>query len=130
MKMNKNIKHAPKGVTLIELTVVIAIILVLISVLFVGATYYKTNADKAACVVNISNLHKAMRSVQNVSSLAVGDAVTFTGGNTPIPAVPTCPGDGSAYNISATVTATGTPGATCGSATFSADHVPATTAGW
>ena len=47
MKLNKNIRKTPQGVTLIELSVVIAVILTLLSVLFVGAKYYKDEADKA-----------------------------------------------------------------------------------
>jgi len=57
--------HAP-GVTLIELTVVILVLLTLISVLFIGAKAYKDAADRSSCILNIRNVQQAVRSDQNI----------------------------------------------------------------
>lgn len=142
MKKNTFALKGPKGVTLIELTVVIAIILVLISVLFVGANYYRTNANRAACIINLTNMHKAARTVQNISNqtdAAVNTAglTGFTGAATlPIPVLPTCPSGGTyainAFTVGAAHTAT-TAGvtATGGFTTCTiAGHIAADTRGW
>ena len=52
--------------TLIEITVVILVLLTLISVLFIGASAYKKGADRAACILNIRNVHQAVRVNQNL----------------------------------------------------------------
>lgn len=130
MKKNTYSIKGPKGVTLIELTVVIAIILVLISVLFIGAAYFRNSANRAACITNLSNLQKGMRAIQNEQNLEAGDAVAFIGPGLPLAAAPECPGDGT-YTIGTTATAPGAAIATCSSTTGGA-HAPeaATLATW
>lgn len=123
MKKNTFALKGPKGVTLIELTVVIAIILVLISVLFVGANYYRTNANTAACIVNITNMHKAGRSVQNITNAAPTALTDFIGTGLPITATPACPASGTYAFGSAAV---GSSLVTCNVT----GHAPANTAGW
>jgi prepilin-type N-terminal cleavage/methylation domain-containing protein len=90
MKLNKNIRKSPQGVTLIELSVVIAVILVLISVLFIGASYYRDSANDAACKISQSSLSKGVDSYYNISGgqLSYSDLTTsgpFVGN------VPVCP---------------------------------------
>lgn len=102
MKKNTYSIKGPKGVTLIELTVVIAILLVLISVLFIGAQYYKDNADQAACVVNQSTAQKAFRAAENLTPSSGTkptslDEVVNAGA---MAAVPTCPATGASYALS------------------------------
>lgn len=96
MKLNKNIRKSPAGVTLIELSVVIAVILVLISVLFIGASYYKDSADNAACVIVQSSIQKAADSYNNISGGSAGtDASGIVGAGKPFPtALPVCPTGG------------------------------------
>ena len=96
MKLNKIIRKSPKGVTLIELSVVIAVILVLISVLFIGATYYKDSADNAACVIVQSSIQKAADSYNNISGGSAGAAgAGIVGAGKPFPtALPACPTGG------------------------------------
>jgi len=102
MKLNTSIKKAAKGVTLIELSVVIAVLLVLISVLFIGATYYRDSANNAACVVAQSSLTKGLNSYYNISNdTLLGSELSTTGPF--IGGVPACPtaADGSTdLNIS------------------------------
>src|ERR1700719_2157447 len=65
-----------KGTTLIELSVVIAILLLLVGVLFVGITAWKSGANRAACVVNLSSIQKAARGYANMNGLSTGSAET------------------------------------------------------
>jgi len=118
MKLNKNIRKSPAGVTLIELSVVIAVILVLISVLFIGASYYRTSANEAACAINRSSIQKAADSYMNISGAATTDTIKglITGDTGPMSSgLPADPGtdttDGSNYTITVT---DGSSAVTCG----------------
>ena len=63
MKMtHTNKAKRTKGMTLLELTVVILVLLSLISVLFIGARAWKKGSDRAACILNIRNFQQAVRS--------------------------------------------------------------------
>ena len=64
MKLNNTKKQA--GLTLIEITLVIAVLLGLISVLFIGVSAYKEGSNRAKCILNISSFQKAVRSYQNL----------------------------------------------------------------
>ena len=74
MKMNKTATKLKPGMTLIEITVVILVLLTLIAVLFIGANIYKKGADRAACILNIRNIHQAVRADQNLRERNSGDA--------------------------------------------------------
>ena len=78
MKMNKTATKLKPGMTLIEITVVILVLLTLIAVLFIGANIYKKGADRAACILNIRNIHQAVRADQNLENRNSGDAVVGT----------------------------------------------------
>jgi type II secretory pathway pseudopilin PulG len=68
MKLTKTATKIKPGMTLIEITVVILVLLTLISVLFIGANIYKKGADRAACILNIRNVHQAVRANQNLNA--------------------------------------------------------------
>ncbi|MEO5917475.1 MAG: type II secretion system protein [Luteolibacter sp.] len=55
-----------RGLSLLELTVVIATLLALISVLFVGARAWKRGSDRTACILSLRNVQVATRSYQNL----------------------------------------------------------------
>ena len=74
MKLKLN-KKGQAGLTLIEVTLVIAVLLGLISVLFIGVAAYKKGSDRAKCILNISTVQKAARSYQNLYDLRNGDAL-------------------------------------------------------
>ena len=57
-----------RGTTLIELSVVIAVILLLVGVLFIGVQAWRDGANRAASLVNISSIQKAVRGEQNMSN--------------------------------------------------------------
>jgi type II secretory pathway pseudopilin PulG len=61
------------GMTLLELTVVILVLLSLISILFIGARAWKKGSDRAANIMNLRNCQQAMRGHENMHSSAVGD---------------------------------------------------------
>jgi prepilin-type N-terminal cleavage/methylation domain-containing protein len=106
------------GTTLIELSVVIAVILLLVGVLFIGVTAWRNGANKSACLVNMASIQKAVRGFQNINLLNVGDAVTgvqLTGAGY-FGAIPTCPVGAAAYTLTGTVPAAGVQYATCASA--------------
>jgi type II secretory pathway pseudopilin PulG len=55
-----------RGITLMELTVVIVVLITLISVLSIGARAWRRASDRSACVMTIRNLQVATRSYQNL----------------------------------------------------------------
>ena len=127
-----NIKPNPKasqrGTTLIELSVVIAVILLLVGVLFIGVNAWKNGANAAACVVNLATMQKAVRGYQNMSQVAAGSAATMATlvsqgyfGTQPV-----CPGGGS-YTITGTVPNPGVPYAVCSLAGNTPPHAPSAT---
>lgn len=111
-KMNKRVRQC--GTTLIELSVVIAVLLLLVGVLFMGIAAWKNGANQAACIMNLSSMQKAVRGQQNMTGLNVGDplpvaALTAAGFWA---AEPQCPAGG-IYSDTEVVPAAGTAYATC-----------------
>jgi prepilin-type N-terminal cleavage/methylation domain-containing protein len=103
-----------RGTTLIELSVVIAVLLLLVGVLFIGITAWKNGANTAACVVNLSSIQKAARGYANMNGLNAGDGETSAALQTAgfWAAAPACP-TGVAYTWTAVVPTQGVPYATC-----------------
>ena len=141
MKMNKTATKLKPGMTLIEITVVILVLLTLIAVLFIGANIYKKGANRAACILNIRNIHQAVRADQNLNKKNTSDALVRTvimgDSEAYIENEPTCPADGGAYGLVGTYPLTGVVAATCtnsGAAGTSGviDHLPDVndTQGW
>jgi type II secretory pathway pseudopilin PulG len=131
MKLTNNTKRA-KGMTLLELTVVILVLLSLISILFIGARAWKKGSDKAGCIMNIRNVQQAVRSWQNMNAKNVSDAFVLTddivGSGLFVETTPVCPGAGT-YAFETAVPDVGTLVMTCSLATTE-DHVPSSIAGW
>jgi type II secretory pathway pseudopilin PulG len=75
-KMNLAVRHG--GTTLIELSVVIAVLLLLVGVLFIGITAWKNGANTAACVINLSSIQKAARGYANMNQLNTGAWLPIT----------------------------------------------------
>ena len=65
----RNLK-AKSGMTLLELTVVILVLLSLISILFIGARAWKKGSDRAANILNIRNVQQAVRGHMNMNGIA------------------------------------------------------------
>ena len=113
MKLTR-ITRPAKGMTLLELTVVILVLLSLMSILFIGARAWKKGSDRAANIMVIRNVQQAVRSYQNMNNIAVGAAVDATvagpifGPGDFIENLPTHPVAGLSYTYTGTVPAIGT----------------------
>ena len=130
MKLTKNTKNSA-GMTLIEVTLVIAVLLGLISVLFIGVKAYKRGADRAKCILNVSTMQKAVRSYQNLYELDEGNALvkaTLIGSGKMMEVEPTCPNALNSYVWETEVPPIGTPYLDCNDTDD--DHTPATVSGW
>ena len=104
-----------RGTTLIELSVVIAVILLLVGVLFIGVTAWRNSANKAACLVSISSIQKAGRGYQNAHLLNVNDTFANTDLTTDkyFTTLPTCPVAANSYTWVGAIPDVGVPFATC-----------------
>lgn len=126
-------KHrAAQGMTLLELTVVIVVILSLISILFIGAKAWKSGADQSGCILNIRNVQNAVRAHQNLKGLDEGAPLNM---NIDIVAPgkfiemdPECPGAGN-YTYITYIPNLGELAMPCSLAT-SDYHVPKSYADW
>ncbi len=130
MKLNQLKKQA--GLTLIEVTLVIAVLLGLISVLFIGVTAYREGSNRANCILNITNVQKAVRSYQNLYELEETDTLaeaTFIGTGLMIETTPECPSDGT-YAFLGTVPEIGDLYLTCSLAGGTTMHEPNNYDGW
>ena len=137
MRLNKTAVAArfALGMTLIEITVVILVLLTLIAVLFIGANIYKTGTERAACILNIRNIHQAVRAHQNLQGANIGDPLDTSliyGPGLYLDSEPSCPTNTGGYNETATFPVVGMAAATCDDygAAVVEDHVPANTDGW
>jgi prepilin-type N-terminal cleavage/methylation domain-containing protein len=118
-----------RGTTLIELSVVIAVILLLVGVLFIGVQAWRNSANKAACLVNISSIQKAARGYQNAHGLNTSDALPHANLVTDqyFSVLPTCPVAANTYNYTDAVPDNGFAFVACSDAT---NHAPANTNNW
>ena len=120
------------GMTLIELTVVILVLLSLIAILFVGANAWKKGSDRAACIMNIRNIQQAVRGHQNMANKTTSDDITkadIVGSGGYLETDPTCPSGGT-YTWVAKYPAVGTPVASCATNATTLNHVPNSVTGW
>jgi prepilin-type N-terminal cleavage/methylation domain-containing protein len=117
-----------RGTTLIELSVVIAVILLLVGVLFIGIQAWKDGANKAACLVNISSVQKAVRGYENLNSKNPGDGLDWTniaGAGLYFETQPICPAGGG-YTLAGAIPVEGLAALKCDKA----GHAPTSTANW
>ncbi len=123
--------HRVPGMTLLELTVVILVLLSLISILFIGARAWKKGSDRAGCVINIRNAQQALRAHQNVNAFPDGVAINLLtdimGANGYI-RTPTCP-SGGGYEYLTEIPSTGTLVMWC-SLAGTDSHVPSDYSDW
>jgi len=142
MKLTQTPSNKHKsGMTLLELTVVILVLLSLISILFIGARAWKKGADRAGCILNIRNVQQAVRSYANMYNVNPGAALSTSSAATPPTSIagaiigaglfmentPKCPGAGTYTGLAgSSIPAVGTVAITC-SVT---DHVPSNVQDW
>lgn len=109
-------RFAHSGMTLIEISLVIALLLGLIAVVFLGLGSYRKGADKAKCKMQLAAVQKAVRAGANMQNLAIGAALVEAdvfGAGKLMPAAPACPSGGT-ITWGATVPVAGTPYGNCG----------------
>lgn len=92
-------RAALRGMTLLELTVVILVLLSLISILFIGAQAWKRGSDKTLCIMNIQNVQKGVRSYSNLYGYGPGQTVAglqvrIVGLGKFVEKTPVCPSSG------------------------------------
>lgn len=79
MKLTNTLTMKRKaGMTLLELTVVILVLLSLISILFVGARAWKKGSDRSANIMNVRNVQQAARGYENTNQLKLNDPIVKT----------------------------------------------------
>lgn len=138
--MSPKIKSPRRGVTLIELTVVITMIISLTSSLFISANYYRESANRSGCVVQMEGIQKALRSYQNFNNLKTGDPVAksdLVGAGKAIPSELFCPHADGRYAFRDEIPAAGESFVTCvdydssvGTKDSGQAHNPISTSGW
>jgi prepilin-type N-terminal cleavage/methylation domain-containing protein len=135
MKLNTRNVTKKSGMTLLELTVVILVLLSLMTILFIGARSWKKGSDRAGCIMNIRNIHQAVRGDQNMKGknpLDTGlDPARIIGTGGYIETSPKCPATGVDFSLTATTyPALNTAAIACPSIATETDHVPNSTVGW
>ena len=128
--MKMNAPRRTRGMTLLELTVVILVLLSLISILFIGARAWKKGSDKAGCIMNIRSVQQMIRGYQNMNNYQEGHTINvFVIGNEfGLSNIGECPGGGD-YDHAGSIPPIGQLAMTCSLAT-SHGHVPPSIAGW
>ena len=123
------------GMTLLELTVVILVLLSLISILFIGARAWKAGSDRAGCIIQIRNVQQGVRSYANMNGLNPGGAGAWqakvVGAGMFVEKTPVCPAAGT-YTMAAdtAIPAVGTLAMTCSLAASPTLHVPGAYTDW
>lgn len=97
--LGRRVLRERKGMTLLELTVVILVLLSLVAVLFIGGRAWKRGSDQALCVLNIRNVQQAVRSYANIYGYSPGDHVEglkskIIGFGKFVEEIPECPAGG------------------------------------
>ncbi len=88
-----------RGMTLLELTVVILVLLTLVTVLFFGAQAWKRGSDRAICIIHIQAVQKGVRSYANLYGFQEGSTAPslqsrIIGLGRYVETTPNCPGSG------------------------------------
>lgn len=127
---NQRIK---RGLTLLELSTIVVVLMTLTFVLFIGVRAYQQGSHRASCLLNIRNVQQAVRSHQNTQQLKVGDALMASSIYDTVGSVylrsPICPGSGS-YELSPTIPTYGTAALTCSLSGGTTRHAPTDLTGW
>lgn len=107
-----------RGMTLLELTVVILVILTLVGVLFLGANAWKRGSDRSVCVLNLQRIQQAVRGLSNLYGYSPGSTVVdlqsrVIGVDEFLQEMPECPGGGDYDTLGDQVPPLGTLYARC-----------------
>lgn len=94
-----------RGMTLVELTMVILVLLSLVVLLFVGARGWKNGTDRARCILNIRQMQMSVRAYSSATEHDAGTDLTklappvnllaeLVGPGKYVPELPRCPSSG------------------------------------
>ena len=61
-----------RGLTLLELSVVVTVLLLMISLLFIGSRAWRRGSDRSTCVMTLRNVQVATRAYQNMYGYSYG----------------------------------------------------------
>ena len=133
-----SLRKPAAGMTLLELTVVILVLLGLIGILFFGAQAWKRGSDRSICIINIQSVQKGVRSYSNLYGFEPGGSAPglksqVIGLGRFVESEPSCPSFGNytfgpVYGAD-TIPPTGELYLEC-SLKDSADHVPDDPSSW
>ncbi len=116
MKINNiRSRRYESGMTLIEISLVIALLLGLIAVVFLGIGSYRKGSDKAKCKMQLAAVQKAVRSTANFQNLNIAAVFATTdafGAGKALENQPTCPSGGT-YAWLGTIPTINTPYGNC-----------------
>jgi hypothetical protein len=125
-------RFRPRGLTTLEILVILLVVIGGLFAARIAAEKWKHGKDRSQCLMNIRNAQTAMRSYGGMNQLATGDKLDwkdlYLGPGRMLYYMPSCPGGGT-YHFANEVTAAGIPYMTCSLAT-SHDHRPPSTKGW
>lgn len=129
-------KRVQRGITLVEMTVVILVLLMLVSILWFWAQSWKAGSDRAMCIMNIRFVQVGMRSYTHTSAYQPGQDLSplnlkdeVIGVNKHIEVAPRCPGGGVYMFAGNTVPEIGSLYMTC-TLSDSKKHVPNNHESW
>jgi type II secretory pathway pseudopilin PulG len=98
MKTNLLPLSRVRGMTLLEMTVVILVILGLMGILIVSGRSWMLGTNRSGCIMNIRNMQNAVRAYQNTNQLSEGVSLNVStdliGPGKYILDHPKCPGGG------------------------------------
>ena len=94
-----------RGMTLVEMTVIVLVLLVLTTLLWFGATSWKNGTDRARCIMNIRQMQVSVRSYANTTPHQPGSDLSMVvppvnvlaelvGPGKYVPELPHCPANG------------------------------------
>ena len=87
------------GLTLIEMSLVILMLLSLTGIILIGAKTWKAGSDRALCILNLQAIQKGVRSYSNLNGYEPGHVVSglqsrIIGEGCFLEKMPLCPGEG------------------------------------
>jgi type II secretory pathway pseudopilin PulG len=124
------------GMTILELSIVIMVLLSLIGLTFIGAKTWKKGSDRATCLMNLERVQKGVRSLSNLYGYDPGTTVPglqarVIGHDLFVESTPTCPAGGE-YSYTGDgdlIPLIGSLYMTCSLSEVD-DHVPSTISDW
>lgn len=71
----RSVRMSCPGMTLLEMSIVLLVMLSLIGIMFIGAQAWKNGSDRTLCIMNLQNVQKGVRSYSNLYGVEPGMTV-------------------------------------------------------